>query len=178
MQAWTYSHLDKFETCPKQFYHGNVARDYVSQPTEATKWGERVHTAFENWINEGTPLPEGMTQWQPIADKIAAMPGEKNAEGKIAIDRNLSLPRGRKRGVGALLTCVLSTTILGLLLTTKPASANPQSNSPCMQPSSSLTILVSNKSPRLTCGSKKRKLTEPRTYVVMSPEYGKNYSHG
>jgi len=88
MQAWTYSHLDKFETCPKQFYHGNVARDYVSQPTEATKWGERVHTAFENWINEGTPLPEGMTQWQPIADKIAAMPGEKNAEGKIAIDRN------------------------------------------------------------------------------------------
>jgi hypothetical protein len=85
MKAWTYSHLDKYETCPKQFYHTSVAYDFRSQPTEATKWGEKVHTAFEHRIMNGTPLPEGMTQWEPIARKLEAMPGEKSVEGKIAI---------------------------------------------------------------------------------------------
>ena len=88
MKAWTYSHLDKFETCPKQFYHTSVVRDFVSPPTDAIKWGETVHKAFEDWINFKTPLPEGMTQWQSIADKLAAMPGEKNTEIKMAVDKN------------------------------------------------------------------------------------------
>lgn len=88
MPAWTYSHLDKFETCPKQFYHTNVVRDFVSPPTEATLWGERVHTAFENRIAIGTPLPEGMVQWEPIAQKIEQLPGEKTPEMKMAIDKN------------------------------------------------------------------------------------------
>ena len=36
----------------------------------------------------GTPLPEGMKQWEAIAAKIEAMPGEKKAEEKLAIDKN------------------------------------------------------------------------------------------
>lgn len=88
LQAWTYSHLDKFDTCPKQYYHTSVARDYISPPTEATIWGERVHTAFENRIKVGTPLPEGMTQWESIALKIERLPGEKLPEQKFAIDKN------------------------------------------------------------------------------------------
>jgi CRISPR/Cas system-associated exonuclease Cas4 (RecB family) len=88
LQAWTYSRLESFETCPKKFYHLSVAKDYVDPPTEATKWGERVHKAFEDRITIGTPLPEGMTQWNPIAEKLDALPGEKLAEQKLAIDRN------------------------------------------------------------------------------------------
>jgi CRISPR/Cas system-associated exonuclease Cas4 (RecB family) len=87
LQSWTYSRLESFETCPKKFYHLSVAKDFVDPPTEATKWGERVHKAFEDRITIGTPLPEGMTQWNSIADKIAAMPGEKKAEEKLAINK-------------------------------------------------------------------------------------------
>lgn len=86
--AWTYSQLDTFESCPKKFYHTKVIRDVVEPPTEHTDWGVSVHTAFENWIKDGTALPEGMTQWQTLANKIAKMPGEKHPEVKFAIDRS------------------------------------------------------------------------------------------
>jgi len=87
--AWTYSRLDKFETCPKQFYETKVAMNYVEPPTEATLWGERVHSAFEALLLHGTPMPEGMTQWQGLASKFAALPGKKFVEHKFALAHSL-----------------------------------------------------------------------------------------
>ena len=86
--AWTFSQLEKFETCPRQYYHVRVKRDIVEPPTEATMWGERVHTAMEHRIKDGTPLPEGMTQWEGLAKKLAAMPGTKMCEQQMALDRD------------------------------------------------------------------------------------------
>ena len=82
---WTYSRLSGFETCPKQFYHLKVLRDVKDPPTVHTIWGERVHTAFENAINDSTALPDGMKQWQNIADKFMSITGAKLAEYKFAI---------------------------------------------------------------------------------------------
>ena len=86
--AWTYSQLEKFETCPKQYYHVRVKRDVVEPPTEHTKWGEEVHTALEHRVMHGTPLPEGMQQWEGIAAKLCALPGTKLCEYKMAVDSN------------------------------------------------------------------------------------------
>jgi hypothetical protein len=86
--AWTYSQLDKFETCPRQFYHVRVKRDVTEPPTEHTIWGEKVHSALEHRVESGTPLPEGMQQWEPLARKIASMPGAKLCEQKMAVDKN------------------------------------------------------------------------------------------
>jgi predicted RecB family nuclease len=86
--AWTYSQLDKFETCPRQFYHVRVKKDFPEPPTEATIWGEKVHKALELRVKEGTPLPEGMTQWEGIANKFAGLAGEKYCELQMAVDRN------------------------------------------------------------------------------------------
>jgi hypothetical protein len=88
MPPWTYSRLGAFETCPKQFFHTKVNKDVVEGDTVATLWGKKVHTAFENAIESGTPLPEGMTQWQSLADKFARLPGEKLVEYKFAVDKN------------------------------------------------------------------------------------------
>ena len=85
---WTYSQLDSFENCPKKFYHLKVARDIVEPPTVHTEWGTRVHTALEDYVKDGTPLPEGMTQWDGIAAKLKALPGEKHTEIQFAIDAN------------------------------------------------------------------------------------------
>jgi len=84
----TYSHIDAFETCPKQFHEVKVLRSVVEPETEAQRWGIKVHTAFEHAMLDGTPLPEGMKQWQPLADKFYALPGEKLAEYQFAVDRN------------------------------------------------------------------------------------------
>lgn len=86
--AWTYSQLDTFETCPRKFYHLKVVRDIVEPPTVHTEWGKKVHTAFENFVLHGEMLPEGMEQWQPLAYKLALLPGQKLAEKSYAIDRN------------------------------------------------------------------------------------------
>ncbi len=88
LPAWTFSQLEKFETCPKQFYHVRVAKDVIEPQTEATLWGSKVHTAMEDRIRDGTPLPEGMEQWEGFAKKICAMPGEKLAEEKMALDKS------------------------------------------------------------------------------------------
>ena len=89
-RAWTYSHLEAFETCPRKFYHTKVLRDVDEPPSVQAEWGVRVHGAFESWIKDGTPLPDGMKQWEPLANKLARLPGEKHCEVKLALDRNFS----------------------------------------------------------------------------------------
>lgn len=86
--AWTYSQLDKFETCPRQFFHVRVARDVTEPPTEHTIWGEKVHSALEHRVQADTPLPEGMQQWEGLARKLAALPGQKFCEQKLALDKD------------------------------------------------------------------------------------------
>lgn len=86
--AWTFSQLEKFETCPRQYYHVRVKRDVDEPPTEATIWGEKVHTAMEHRVMYGTALPEGMQQWEGLASKIANLPGDKQCEFKLALDKD------------------------------------------------------------------------------------------
>lgn len=88
LPAWTFSQLEKFETCPKQFYHVRVAKDVIEPPTEATMWGSKVHTAMEDRIRDDTPLPEGMEQWEGLAKKLCAIPGEKLVEQEMALDKS------------------------------------------------------------------------------------------
>lgn len=86
--AWTYSHLEAFETCPRQFHAKTVLKRFKFEPTIHTEWGNRVHKAFEGAIAEGTPLPEGMETWQKLADQLRALPGQKLIEKKFAVDAN------------------------------------------------------------------------------------------
>lgn len=90
MPAWTYSQLDSFESCPKKFYHLKVIRDVVEPETVHQTWGKDVHTAFEDAIDKGDPLPESMAHWQPIATKIAQIKGVKYTEQKYALDKNFA----------------------------------------------------------------------------------------
>jgi CRISPR/Cas system-associated exonuclease Cas4 (RecB family) len=86
--AWTYSQLDSFETCPRKFYHTKVKKDIIEPPTVHTEWGTKVHSALEEYMLNGTPLPEGMTQWNTLIEKIAKLPGKKLTEQKYAITRD------------------------------------------------------------------------------------------
>jgi hypothetical protein len=75
--AWTYSRLESFATCPRQFYHKSVLKDVADPPTVHTEWGKEVHEALEHAVRDGKPLPSGMQQWQKIADKFRTAPGDK-----------------------------------------------------------------------------------------------------
>ncbi|MEM5400793.1 PD-(D/E)XK nuclease family protein [Paraburkholderia unamae] len=88
MQPWTYSHLDGFETCPRQFHAKYVLKKFPWTPTAATKWGDEVHKAFESRIRDGVELPASMQQWSKLVDQFANLPGTKLIEKKLAVDKN------------------------------------------------------------------------------------------
>lgn len=88
MEPWTFSRLEGFETCPKKFYHLKVAKDVVEPPTEHTEWGKEVHTAFENLVLKGEELPSGMKHWNPLAEKVLTLPGEKMPEFKMSLSKS------------------------------------------------------------------------------------------
>jgi hypothetical protein len=54
MIAWSWSRLDCFEKCPKQFYHKNVAKD-VKEDFQAPHFirGNRIHAHLENAMKSG-----------------------------------------------------------------------------------------------------------------------------
>lgn len=86
MPSWTFSQLEQFATCPKQFYHLKVARDVEDPPNEHSEWGDRVHKALEARLQSGAELPKGMTHWEAIAAKVGALPGKLHCEFRLSLD--------------------------------------------------------------------------------------------
>jgi hypothetical protein len=91
MKPWSFSTLEKYETCPRQFHEIKVLKSVVEPESEHQLWGKDVHTSFENCIRSGgaTPMPVKMKHWQLLADKIIAMKGATIlTEVEVALDSN------------------------------------------------------------------------------------------
>lgn len=87
--AWSYSRMKGFETCPKQYYHVTVLKEHPFQETEATRYGTEFHKAAEDFMRDGTPVPERFAFAQPILDALAAKPGERHCELKMGLTADL-----------------------------------------------------------------------------------------
>ena len=89
MPPVSHSGLSKFETCPRQYYFTKVAKTVVEPATVHTDWGNRVHSALEHRIMDGTPLPDGMQDYEPIVQKLLGKRAAVVAEQRLAITRDL-----------------------------------------------------------------------------------------
>lgn len=85
MQAWSYSSIKTFEQCPKKYYHLKVAKDFKDTGSEATVYGTLVHKAAEDFINDGTPIPEKFGFIRPVVNAFSAIPGEKHCELRMGV---------------------------------------------------------------------------------------------
>jgi hypothetical protein len=83
--SWSYSQLTNFETCPKRYYHYNVAKDVKDEENEYTRHGNAVHAAFNARLSDGTALPLGMGQYESMLARFADAPGKTYSEQKLAI---------------------------------------------------------------------------------------------
>lgn len=83
--AWSYSQLKNYETCPKRYYHYNVAKDVVEPSTPQLDEGNALHKAFELRVKNGTPLPMGLAYHEPFISKLANAQGAVYAEQKLAL---------------------------------------------------------------------------------------------
>lgn len=89
IKAWSYSALEAYETCPKRFWHLNVAKDIKEEKSEAQMEGIQVHKAIEDFIMRGKPLPVGLVHMEkvyaPYRAACLALPGSVYGEQKLAI---------------------------------------------------------------------------------------------
>lgn len=86
---WSFSRIKAFETCPKQFYHVNVLKQFPFEETEAMRYGTEFHKAAEDFIRDGTPVPGRFDFALPALEALAAKPGEKLCEQKLGLTAEL-----------------------------------------------------------------------------------------
>lgn len=85
--SWSFSRLNQYETCPYRYYKTRVSQEIIEPETESIIWGNRVHKALEDNIEGRANLPADCSQFQPVMDSIAKIPGNFTAEKKFAVDR-------------------------------------------------------------------------------------------
>ena len=86
---WSFSKAKAFEQCPKQFYHEKILQEYPFVETEAIRYGNAFHTAAEEYIRDGTPLPKMFDYAQAMLDSLSAKKGAKLCEEKLGVTENL-----------------------------------------------------------------------------------------
>lgn len=91
--AWSFSALNQYRNCPRQYYHLKVLKDFKEMESEANTWGKRVHAAMADAVLKGTPLPEGMEQWDKWV-KYARQDLEPTST--LEVERKLAVTRDMK----------------------------------------------------------------------------------
>jgi CRISPR/Cas system-associated exonuclease Cas4 (RecB family) len=87
--SWSFSGIKKFESCPRQFYHIKVLREYEEPPTPATLYGTEFHEAAEFYIRDNKPLPEKFAFAKAALDRLREFSGEKLCEFEMGLTENL-----------------------------------------------------------------------------------------
>tara|TARA_R110000868_G_scaffold202225_2_gene449795 strand:+ start:828 stop:1499 length:672 start_codon:yes stop_codon:yes gene_type:complete len=85
MTAWSYSSLNTFKQCPKKYYHLKVAKDVKDTGSTATVYGQEVHTAAEEFIRDGTPVPKKFSFMNPVLQSLSNIGGDKLCEVKLGV---------------------------------------------------------------------------------------------
>lgn len=69
----SHTFLNDWDNCPYKAYRKYIKKDLPKfVQTEAMKWGNEVHTAFEVRIKHGTSFPTGMEQYERIAAPLVS----------------------------------------------------------------------------------------------------------
>jgi len=90
---WSYSAMNTFETCPRQYHAKYVTKEVPFVQNAAAKWGDDVHKALENNIKSGLPLPSNMQMYERFLEAIkiraGQMSGDLIAEQPVALTKDL-----------------------------------------------------------------------------------------
>ena len=62
---WSFSSLNKFATCPNQYYETKVLGNFKDEPGEVAIWGTYVHKCIEDLVNDGVVMPDNTQTYMP-----------------------------------------------------------------------------------------------------------------
>ena len=105
---WSHSALKDFEGCARRYHEVKVLKKYPTPETEQIKYGKELHLAAENYVRDGTPVPEQFAFMTPVLEALMSKPGRKLPEHEMALNENLrpcefSSPDVWVRGIADLL---------------------------------------------------------------------------
>jgi len=89
MAQHSYSGVKSFEQCPRKYRDTKVLKLYPREETEQTLYGTQLHEQAELHLLQGRPLDPSFKFLQPIMDSLAAMPGRRLCEHKMAVTSSL-----------------------------------------------------------------------------------------
>lgn len=91
--AWSWSRLDCFEKCPKQFYEKNISKSVKFEQTPQMERGSRIHDSLEAAL-KGTQLPPELNHVTPIIAAIKAVSWDTtDVEVELAYRQDMSRTR-------------------------------------------------------------------------------------
>lgn len=85
MIKWSFSSLKQYKTCPKQYYELRVAKNYLPREGDDARYGKEVHTALEEYVRDGKPLPKFYQNFRKMVDPLLDIPGTKYCEHEMAL---------------------------------------------------------------------------------------------
>lgn len=84
----SFSRMQVYEQCPMRFEGQYITKKYRDQGNDASRYGTRVHEAFEAHAVSHAPLSQDLQQYSPALMKLEAVPGEKHYELNMAVRAN------------------------------------------------------------------------------------------
>jgi hypothetical protein len=87
--TWSYSSISLFQQCPRKYHRMRVVKDIVEGPQEHLIYGTAVHAAAEEYIRDGTPIPEKYAFIQEYLDPLKALPGIKLCEHEMGLTKDM-----------------------------------------------------------------------------------------
>ena len=84
---WSYSSMNNFSGCPLRYYEVEVLKKHPFKDTDATRYGKAVHSAIEDYINDGVCLPDSYN-FAGTVKKVALLDGEKHCELRMGVLRD------------------------------------------------------------------------------------------
>lgn len=92
--SWSYSAMNTFDTCPRQYYAKYVSKEVPYVQNAAAKWGDEVHKALEDAIKFGSSLPSNMAMYQRFLDAVRNRANQLDA--KLVAEQPVALTRDLK----------------------------------------------------------------------------------
>jgi hypothetical protein len=83
--AWSYSSIKTFDQCPKKYFHLRIKKDFKDEDSTATIYGKELHSAAEEFIKSGTPIPPRFSFIAPTLEALNNIGGEKHCELKLGV---------------------------------------------------------------------------------------------
>jgi hypothetical protein len=85
---YSYSSLNCYENCPKQFFHRYIARDALPYQGVEAEAGTKVHEAIETALKTRQPLPKHMEVYETTISSVRGKINNARIEQTIYLDKS------------------------------------------------------------------------------------------